>query len=664
MLNTKPFNQPRVNVVFYLVIGLGAVLIFLADSARASPPAVQGEDWIIYGANAYDFNEIYAINLTQSVSEKTDNLLFGTQAIARDPETGFIYYYEWQRSADEFAYYDPATKTSTLVRFYDPSPRVYAKRMAFSPDGTLYMMDERDRLYIIDKHNGNLTNLGSTSGLASGEYNATGGMAFAPDGTLYVATYQSLYTLDIDAKVASLLHSGMIEGPGINVWTGLAYCDGMLYASSLEESLQQSGIYSIVPATGQVERLFYQFILNDLTSCISTGAPPPPSPTPTETLPPSASPTPTETLPPPVSPTPTETLPPSPSPTPTQTLPPPPPPSHTPLPDNNAPLALDDAYSANAGGSLQVSAPGVLGNDSDPDGDALTAHLVSGASNGSLTLNLDGSFAYTPDAGFSGNDSFTYLASDGQADSNIAAVQITVRPSGNDLIVYGANAYNINELYEINLTQGSSHKAADLPFGTLAIDLDPSTGYVYFLDWTRKADKLAYWDPAAGVSVIVRVYNPAPRLNPTRMAFSPGGVLYMMDDRDRLYTVDKNNGDITLLGAVKGLDAEGWAGTGDMAFAPDGTLYVTSYQSLYTLDINTRTPSLLYSEMISGAELIVWTGLAYCEGMLYASDVRGPEDVSALYRIDPGAGETTFLFWNYQTYNNKEFLNDITGCAP
>ena len=62
---------------------------------------------------------------------------------------------------------------------------------------------------------------------------------------------------------------------------------------------------------------------------------------------------------------------------------------------------------------LTVPAPGVLGNDSDPDGDPLTAVLVTGPSHGSLTLNANGSFSYTPAADFAGSDSFTYRASDG-----------------------------------------------------------------------------------------------------------------------------------------------------------------------------------------------------------------------------------------------------------
>ena len=72
---------------------------------------------------------------------------------------------------------------------------------------------------------------------------------------------------------------------------------------------------------------------------------------------------------------------------------------------------------------------GVLGNDSDPNGDALTAVLVGGPSNAaSFTLNANGSFTYTPTANFSGTDTFTYRANDGTSNSNVATVTITVNP--------------------------------------------------------------------------------------------------------------------------------------------------------------------------------------------------------------------------------------------
>jgi VCBS repeat-containing protein len=67
-----------------------------------------------------------------------------------------------------------------------------------------------------------------------------------------------------------------------------------------------------------------------------------------------------------------------------------------------------------------------LGNDADPDGDPLTAVLVTGPSHGSLTLNANGSFSYTPAANFADSDSFTYRASDGSLNSNPVTVTITV----------------------------------------------------------------------------------------------------------------------------------------------------------------------------------------------------------------------------------------------
>ena len=68
------------------------------------------------------------------------------------------------------------------------------------------------------------------------------------------------------------------------------------------------------------------------------------------------------------------------------------------------------------------------------DGNPLTAQLVSGPNNGQLTLNSDGSFSYTPNAGFWGMDSFTYCATDGTYTSTPATVTITVNstPVAND----------------------------------------------------------------------------------------------------------------------------------------------------------------------------------------------------------------------------------------
>ena len=95
-------------------------------------------------------------------------------------------------------------------------------------------------------------------------------------------------------------------------------------------------------------------------------------------------------------------------------------------PINDAPVAASESYTTGLNTALTVPARGVLGNDSDVEGNALTAILVSGPSHGVLTLNANGSFTYTPSFNYSGADSFVYAASDGLAASNTATVSLTV----------------------------------------------------------------------------------------------------------------------------------------------------------------------------------------------------------------------------------------------
>jgi hypothetical protein len=93
---------------------------------------------------------------------------------------------------------------------------------------------------------------------------------------------------------------------------------------------------------------------------------------------------------------------------------------------STSPVSVDDAFATRANRTLTVNAPGVLGNDSDADGDTLTAALTRGPGNGQLTLRPDGGFTYTPRIGFSGVDTFAYRAGDGTGSGNDATVSIFV----------------------------------------------------------------------------------------------------------------------------------------------------------------------------------------------------------------------------------------------
>src|SRR5205814_728630 len=94
---------------------------------------------------------------------------------------------------------------------------------------------------------------------------------------------------------------------------------------------------------------------------------------------------------------------------------------------NDAPVAANDAYTTSEDTPLTTGAGlGLLANDTDIDGDGLTAVLVTGPAHGALSLSSDGAFTYTPVANYHGSDSFTYRANDGTADSNLVTVSLTI----------------------------------------------------------------------------------------------------------------------------------------------------------------------------------------------------------------------------------------------
>ena len=134
---------------------------------------------------------------------------------------------------------------------------------------------------------------------------------------------------------------------------------------------------------------------------------------------------------------------------------------------NDAPVAVGEAYSVAEDGTLTISAAGgVLANDTDADGNALTALLEDDVRHGTLKLSADGSFTYRPKRNFSGTDSFAYRASDGSASGNPATVSIIVT-AVDDVPVAVNDSYSVTE-------NGTLNRPAGL--GVLANDADPDGG--------------------------------------------------------------------------------------------------------------------------------------------------------------------------------------------
>lgn len=195
---------------------------------------------------------------------------------------------------------------------------------------------------------------------------------------------------------------------------------------------------------------------------------------------------------------------------------------------NDAPVAVADAYETNEDTALTVSASGVLANDVDVDGDALSAVLVSGTAHGTLTLNANGTFVYTPLAGFAGRDSFTYRVSDGTLLSGPVTVTLTVT-STNRAPVAENDAYTVAEDTTLTVDgPGLLANDTDADGDTLTaslvtgparggVTLDADGGFVYRPDanvhgvdtFTYRASDGDAWSEGT-VTLTVRPVNDAP----------------------------------------------------------------------------------------------------------------------------------------------------------
>ena len=158
------------------------------------------------------------------------------------------------------------------------------------------------------------------------------------------------------------------------------------------------------------------------------------------------------------------------------------------------PVSTNDAYAVVENGVLNIAAPGVLANDSDPEDDPLTAQWVSDPSNGSLTLNADGSFSYAPNPGFVGTDDFNYRANDGSWDGNVATVSIAVTMEPPALVapVANADAYSVVRGDELRVAEPgvlmndedangdalSAILVTDVAHGALSLNANGSFDYV------------------------------------------------------------------------------------------------------------------------------------------------------------------------------------------
>ena len=190
---------------------------------------------------------------------------------------------------------------------------------------------------------------------------------------------------------------------------------------------------------------------------------------------------------------------------------------------NSEPIANPDTYSFIEDDFFLIvnAANGVLSNDTDADGDPLTAQLIESTANGTLTLRADGSFIYDSDANFFGEDTFTYAANDFR-NSEPTTVTITVNPAYDPAVAFedtyksiAANVLNVsaaegvlaNDL-NIDQTELTAVLSEDVTAGSLALNADGSfsydpQGFAGTMTFKYQVDDGMQLTPATTVTLII-----------------------------------------------------------------------------------------------------------------------------------------------------------------
>jgi hypothetical protein len=171
---------------------------------------------------------------------------------------------------------------------------------------------------------------------------------------------------------------------------------------------------------------------------------------------------------------------------------------------NAPPVSLPDAYTITEGLALEVSAPGVLANDTDADMDPLQAVSNTLPASGTLALGADGSFTYMPAPGFVGVDGFTYRASDGLDHSPLATVAISVVAVPNIPPLAVADAYTTAEGLALEVFAPGvlvNDRDADMNPLMALLDTAPSEGAC-----SLAPDGSFVYTPAVGFSGLDRFY--------------------------------------------------------------------------------------------------------------------------------------------------------------
>ncbi len=321
-----------------------------------------------------------------------------------------------------------------------------------------------------------------------------------------------------------------------------------------------------------------------------------------------------------------------------------------------------DAYSVATGGVLNVSAAaGVLANDSDPSGQTLSTILITGPSHGTLSLAANGSFLYTPTAGYAGADSFVYRGYNGMQESLDTTVSLAVGSGSTNVAPTSANgSASGNEDTAISgqvsatdpdsasltyaLVAGPQHGTVSLS-ATGAYTYTPSANYNGSDSFTFTANDGQASSNVAAVSLTVAAVNDAPVATAGSASGAQGAVITGqltatdVDSPTLTYALVSGplHGAVTVNanGSYQYTPTAGYTGADSFTFkANDGLLNSTAAAVSLTVTALNQPPVAAGSSG-SGAED------AAISGQVTATDVDSPVLTYAL-ATGPQHGSITF----------------------
>ncbi|RUM22864.1 DUF4082 domain-containing protein [Rhizobium phaseoli] len=314
---------------------------------------------------------------------------------------------------------------------------------------------------------------------------------------------------------------------------------------------------------------------------------------------------------------------------------------------NSAPVATDDTgLTLTRNDSVVLSIASLIGNDTDPNGDAMTISAVGNAVNGTVTLNKqNGTITFTPTNNYSGPASFTYTLSDGRGGTDQGNVSLTVDPGPSGETLFKSSegpsgaSYNEGQSLELGMrfSASSSGMVTGVRFYKASGDTGPHTGSLWTSDG-RLVATVTFADSGS-----LSGWQTATFSNPVHIL---AGTTYVASYHTtgsyvataNYFTTAHSNGSLTALAGSNGVFADG------------SGFPTSSYQSSnYWVDVvyNQTSNVLPVAANDNGYTTYSSTALSIAAASLLTNDTDGDGDLLSITGVN-GAVHGTVSF-NSQT---------------